>query len=223
MSRVMARVLMGAGAVAVAHAEVYMKEKFSSDTLDGWQMSSWKGETCSEDWETAGRKECMGKWEVTSGSWSVDADEQKGLRTTENMAFHAISKQFDKPFSNKNKELVVQFSVKHESYTYGHCAGGYLKLLPSADDPREFGGDTKYNIMFGPDLCSYDVSKIHVILNKGSDNLEKKDEIKLDYDEKNEFTHLYTLHLKPDNSAEVFFDQKSKWSGKLSDGWCVSH
>jgi hypothetical protein len=117
----------------------------------------------------------------------------------------------------------VQFSVKHESYTYGHCAGGYLKLLPeaAAGEPKAFGGDSKYNLMFGPDLCSYDVSKIHLILNKGGDNLEKKDEIKLDYDEKNEFTHLYTLHLKPDNSAEVFFDQKSKWAGKLSDGWCV--
>eukprot|EP01052_Picozoa_sp_SAG31_P064678 SAG31_NODE_23522_length_502_cov_1.136476_1_plen_34_part_10 len=30
-------------------------------------------------------------------------------------------------------------------------------------------------------------------------------------DEKNEFTHLYTLVVKPDNTAEVFFDQKSKW------------
>ena len=134
------------------------------------------------------------------------------------MAFHAISKKFDKPFSNKGKDLVVQFSVKHEGYSYGHCAGGYLKLLPGAGG-KDFGGDTKYNIMFGPDMCSYDVSRIHLIFNKGAGNLLKKDEIKLEYDDKNEFTHLYTLHLKPDNSAEVFFDQKSKWSGKLSDGW----
>ena len=134
------------------------------------------------------------------------------------MAFHAISKKFDKPFSNKGKDLVVQFSVKHEGYSYGHCAGGYLKLLPGAGG-KDFGGDTKYNIMFGPDMCSYDVSRIHLIFNKGAENLLKKDEIKLEYDDKNEFTHLYTLHLKPDNSAEVFFDQKSKWSGKLSDGW----
>eukprot|EP01052_Picozoa_sp_SAG31_P064679 SAG31_NODE_23522_length_502_cov_1.136476_2_plen_56_part_00 len=34
--------------------------------------------------------------------------------------------------------------------------------------------------MFGPDLCSYDVSRIHLIFNKGGENLLKKDEIKLE-------------------------------------------
>ena len=46
---------------------------------------------------------------------------------------------------------------------------------------------------FGPDLCSYDVSRIHLIFNKAGENLLKTDEIKLEYDDKNEFTHLYTL------------------------------
>ena len=73
--------------------------------------------------------------------------------------------------------------------------------------------------MFGPDLCSYDVSRIHLIFNKGGENLLKKEEIKLEHEEKNEFTHLYTLVVKPDNTAEVFLDQKSKWQGKLSEGW----
>jgi len=35
------------------------------------------------------------------------------------------------------------------------------------------------------------------------ENLLKKDEIKLDYDDKNEFTHVYTLILKPDGSFQV--------------------
>ena len=134
------------------------------------------------------------------------------------MAFHAISKKFDKPFSNKGKDLVVQFSVKHEGYSYGHCAGGYLKLLPGAGG-KDFGGDTKYNIMFGPDMCSYDVSRIHLIFNKGAENLLKKDEIKLEYDDKNEFTHLYTLHIKPDGDYEVFFDLESKAKGKIVEDW----
>lgn len=191
-------------AAAGATAEVYMKEKFD-DGIDGWTSTNWK-------------KDEMGKWEATPGKWNVDGQEQKGMMTTENMKFHAAYKNLDTPFSNKGKDLVVQFQVKHEGYSYGHCAGGYLKLLPKAGDDT-FGGDTEYNIMFGPDMCSYDVSRIHLIFNKGGENLLKKEEIKLEYDDKNEFTHLYTLHVKPDNSAEVFFDQKSKWSGKLSEGW----
>merc|ERR1711861_28380 len=31
--------------------------------------------------------------------------------------------------------------------------------------------------------------------------------------------HLYTLHVKPDGTYEIFFDQVSKASGKLVDGW----
>ena len=66
--------------------------------------------------------------------------------------------------------------------------------------------------MFGPDMCSYEVSRIHLIFNKGGENLLKKDEIKLEYDDKNEYTHLYTLHLKPDNSAEVRRSKQTKAS-----------
>merc|ERR1711972_717361 len=40
-----------------------------------------------------------------------------------------------------------------------------------------------------------------------------------DYDDKNEFTHLYTLVLKPDNTFEVYFDLKEKAKGSLHDGW----
>merc|ERR1711907_224158 len=55
--------------------------------------------------------------------------------------------------------------------------------------------------------------------NSEGKNLLKKDEIKLDYADKNEFTHVYTLVIKPDNSYEVFFDLKSKAKGSIVDGW----
>lgn len=44
-------------------------------------------------------------------------------------------------------------------------------------------------------------------------------QIKLEYDDKNEYTHSYVLVVKPDNSFEVFMDFKSKSSGSLLDGW----
>merc|ERR1712196_654293 len=82
-----------------------------------------------------------------------------------------------------------------------------------------FGGDTPYSIMFGPDLCGYDVSRIHLIFEHNGENLLKEDEIKLDYADKDEFTHLYTLVLEKDGSYEVFLDQDSKAQGNIVDGW----
>lgn len=44
--------------------------------------------------------------------------------------FHAISAKFAETFSNRGKDLVVGFTVKHEEHKYGFCGGGYIKLLP---------------------------------------------------------------------------------------------
>jgi calreticulin len=64
----------------------------------------------------------------------------------------------------------------------------------------KFSGDTPYAIMFGPDICGYATKKVHVIVNYNDKNhlINKNIECKTD-----EYTHVYTLHLKPDNSYEV--------------------
>ena len=170
----------------------------------------------STEWKPKGD---MGKFEHTAGEWFVDADVNKGIQTSTDMKFHAISAKLDKPFSNKGKDLVLQFSVKHEKKDYAFCGGGYIKLLGSSIDQKAFGGDTDYHIMFGPDLCGYDVSRIHVIFNYKGENLLKKDDIKLEYADKNEFTHMYTLIVKPDDTYEVLFDGESKSSGDLGGLW----
>merc|ERR1712070_660274 len=74
-------------------------------------------------------------------------------------------------------------------------------------------------IMFGPDLCGYDVSHIHAIFNHKGENLLKTEKISLEYSDKNEFTHLYTLVVNPDGTYEVLFDNESKSTGKLIDDW----
>jgi len=137
---------------------------------------------------------------------------------------HAISAKLDTAASTTSgKPLVVQFTAKHEKKDYSFCGGGYIKLLGSID-PKKFGGDDagengKYAIMFGPDLCGYDVSRIHLIFEHNGENLLKDEDIKLDYDDKNEFTHLYTLILEADGTYQVLMDEEEKASGKLSEGW----
>ena len=185
---------------------VYFEENFSGDWQKRWVSGA-----------PAGKE--MGKFEVTSGKWHVDEEANKGLTTTEDMRFYSISAKMNKKASNKGKPLVVQFSVKHEEHQYAFCGGGYLKLLPDKLKQATFGGDDEYNIMFGPDLCGYDVSHIHLIFNHKGENLLKDDKISLEYADKNEFTHLYTAIIQPTGEYEVLFDNESKSTGKLIDDW----
>jgi len=43
--------------------------------------------------------------------------------------------------------------------------------------------------------------------------------VSLEYSDKNEFTHLYTLVVEPDGTYEILFDLESKAKGKLVDDW----
>jgi calreticulin len=126
--------------------------------------------------------------------------------------------------------LPVQFSVKHEQdidcgggyikllpasrYAMGaqdHSLCSWVLALMrqiskhgwvsrSGKKMKDFGGDTPYSIMFGPDICGYSTRKTHVIVGyKGKNYLIKKD-IKCETDQ---LTHVYTLIIKPDNSYQV--------------------
>merc|ERR1719182_944361 len=99
-----------------------------------------------------------------------------------------------KPSTSKGKTLVLQMSVKIENHQYAYCGGG----------------DNEYHVMFGPDLCGYDVSHIHAIFNNKGENLLKTEKISLEYSDKNEYTHMYTLVVEPDGTYEVLFDLESK-------------
>ncbi|CAM9113176.1 unnamed protein product [Discosporangium mesarthrocarpum] len=72
--------------------------------------------------------------------------------------------------------------------------------------------------MFGPDRCGTSNARTHVIFNyppKGENLLIKKD-VNM---EKDQMSHLYTLHVKADGSYEVMIDQQSVRSGNLEDDW----
>ena len=193
------------GAAALASAEVFFEEDFSNG-MDKWVEGKMPGKE-------------MGKWDITPGKWFVDEQVNKGLTTTEDMRFYSITAKLPKVATSKGKELVLQFSTKIENHQYAYCGGGYIKLMADGIKQETFNGDDPYNIMFGPDLCGYDVSHIHAIFSHKGDNLLKTDKINLEYSDKNEFTHLYTLHIKPDGDYEVFFDLESKAKGKIVEDW----
>lgn len=69
-----------------------------------------------------------------------------GIQTTQDARFYAVSTKFES-FSNKDKPLVIQFTVKHEQNI--DCGGGYVKLFDCSLDPKQLHGDSPYLIMFG--------------------------------------------------------------------------
>merc|ERR1712227_547483 len=199
-SRAMSRAIVLALAiscVALASAEVYFEADFSGDWESRWIQSEAKAD--------------YGMMKVSSGKYYGDEEAGKGLQTSQDAKFYAISAK-TKEFSNEGKTLVVQFSVKHEQDI--DCGGGYLKL--GAYEPEKFEGSSKYNIMFGPDICGSSTKKTHVIFNYKEKNLDKKKEVRAESDT---LSHLYTLIVKPDNTYEVQIDMNKVDSGSLTDGW----
>jgi len=190
------------GLVALAQATNYFEETFNS----GWE-SRW---VKSKNKESEGTQ---GKWGWSAGKYFGDAEADKGLQTTEDARFYQISAAFPK-FSNKDKDLILQYSVKHEQRI--DCGGGYIKILPSGADQENFNGDTPYNIMFGPDICGSSTKKTHLIFNYNGKNHLIKKEIKCENDE---WTHLYTLIVHPDNTYEVQIDGTEVAKGSLREDW----
>merc|ERR1712012_539841 len=187
--------------VGTALAEVYLEERFDKDDwASKWVQSTHKGAEA-------------GKFEWTAGKFYGDADKDKGIQTSQDAKFYALSTEF-KPFSNKDKPLVVQFTVKHEQNI--DCGGGYAKLFDCSLDQTDMHGESPYLIMFGPDICGPGTKKVHVIFNyKGQNHLVKK-EIRCKDDV---FTHLYTLIVQPDGSYEVLIDNESAQKGTLEEDW----
>merc|ERR1711937_773609 len=182
--------------LGAAAAEVYFEEDFSGDWESRWVVSE--------------NKDDLGKFVVTAG---INGDSSNvGLKTSQDAKFYGISAA-TKEFSNKDKPLVVQYSVKHEQGI--DCGGAYLKLGGSPFDGKKFHGETPYNVMFGPDICGM-TKRTHLIFNYKEKNLLKDKDMRTESDE---LTHVYTLVVKPDNTFAVSIDGSEVESGKLADGW----
>jgi len=195
-----AAVLVALFGAALADPTVIFEERFEGD-LSKWVQSTAKGGEA-------------GKFELSAGKFYGDAEKDKGIQTSQDARFYGLSSKFDKPFSNDKKDVVIQFTVKHEQNI--DCGGGYAKIFDADLDQDNMHGDSPYLIMFGPDICGPGTKKVHVIFNYKGENLLIKKDIRCKDDV---YTHLYTLILKPDNTYEVKIDNEKVESGDLEADW----
>ena len=63
------------------------------------------------------------------------------IQTATDARHSAISAKIPE-FSNKNRTLVLQYSIKLEQDI--ECGGGYIKLISGFVNQKKFGGDTPY-------------------------------------------------------------------------------
>merc|ERR550537_969772 len=191
------------GLLAQTSAKVYFSEEFNAGWESRWVVSKWK--------ESEGT---AGTWKLNAGKWFSDAEADKGIQTQEDSKFFGITANFDS-FSNKGKDLYIQYQAKYEKDI--ECGGGYVKLGPKMADQTGFGDPTIYNIMFGPDKCGY-TKRTHLIFNYNGKNVLKKSDLSYKQ-EPDQISHLYRMTLKPDNTVRVDIDQENVYEGALKDDW----
>ncbi|KAL9650602.1 hypothetical protein ABK040_006403 [Willaertia magna] len=186
---------------AIVSAETFFYEPFHA----GWESR----------WVQSKAKTDYGVFKWTAGDWYGDAEEDKGLQTSQDARHYSISARFDKPAtSRQDKPLVIQFSTKHPQNI--DCGGAYLKFLPTGANQENFKDDTEYRIMFGPDICGSATRRVHFIFNYKGKNLLWKKTLPCEVDQ---LTHVYTAIVNPDATYEVQIDGVKKESGNLYDDW----
>ncbi|KAM7539451.1 hypothetical protein Aperf_G00000053611 [Anoplocephala perfoliata] len=179
--------------------EVYFEDRFLNKNIDQWTISEKEPEK-------------LGKCEFDIPASIFDEKEDGGMNTTEAARFYRYSAPFKRTFKNKDKNMCVQFSVK---YPFGaECGGAYVKLMGEDFKAGEFNGETPYEIMFGPDVCGYDTRMVHVIFSYEGKNHLVKEKVPFLV---NNMTHLFTLHVFPNNTFAVLVDRELKRNGSLVD------
>ncbi|KAK9042669.1 hypothetical protein V6N11_017735 [Hibiscus sabdariffa] len=107
-----------------ALSEIFFEERFEDGWKSRWVLSDWK--------RSEGK---AGTFKHTAGKWSGDPDD-KGLQTYNDAKHYSISAKIPE-FSNKNRTLVVQYSIKFEQDI--ECGGGYIKLHSGYVNQKKFG------------------------------------------------------------------------------------
>jgi calreticulin len=183
---------------ALANGAVHFEEDFTDSNWESrWVASTHKGSEA-------------GQLGLSHGKFYGDAKADVGLKTLNDARFYQVSAAFPE-FSNEGKDLVLQFSVKHEQDI--DCGGGYVKILPAGLDQSDFNGDSVYNIMFGPDICGGTRRTHAIITYKGTNYLINTNvEVRSDV-----LSHLYTFIIHPDQTYKILIDNSVVKEGNFDD------
>ena len=157
-------------------------------------------------------------WIQGSGFVKSTLECDKALVAKNPATRYGIATLFDRPVTNQESDLVIQYEVRFQKQM--ECGGAYIKLLRdgSLRSAEELRDDTPFVVMFGPDICGT-MDRVHVIIPHFNPKSGKWSEHHLrggprPMNDTN--THLYTLILRHDDSVEILIDQINKFTGDLN-------
>jgi len=187
----------------LASSKIYLSETFDDSWASRWVVSTWKD-----------KEGTAGVWGHGTGPWFGDENKDKGLRTTVDSRFYAVSRQLDEviDLDKSRKDLVVQFSVKHPQKM--DCGGGYLKLLGQNVKQAQFGGSTPFTVKVGPDICGTQKKDVLFSLSPPDEGVEHS-LTKFIRCFTDRLTHVYRLVLHPDNTFSIALDGDVKHEGSI--------
>jgi hypothetical protein len=142
------------------------------------------------------------------GNWDI----QVGMKTLDPKKFYHVTADIGKSINNRGKLLIISYTAKLEMNP--NCTGAYLKILPDTTNQSSFNENDPYEIMFGPDLYSPTHRDLQLIMKFGNVTKRTKTMMRAPMDN---FTHLYSLIIKPSNTFEVMIDRDVVLSGLLRD------
>merc|ERR1711991_116669 len=178
--------------VCVAYSKTYFAEDFGAGWESRWVKSTNKG--------------------AEGGDLVTEGD---GVKTSADAKFYQYSATFPS-FSNKDSDLVFQFSVAHPQGI--DCGGGYFKLMGSGFDQENFSGDTPYAIMFGPDICGA-TKRTHAIITHNEKNHLISKDVPTQSDT---LTHVFTFIINKDHkTSNILVDNESERKGVITEEWDI--
>ncbi|KAL6611010.1 Calreticulin-domain-containing protein [Neocallimastix californiae] len=179
--------------------KVYFKETFDDDT---WKTKWIQNEDTKK----------FKNFEVVGSIYDSESI-NKGLKTTTDNAFYAISAPLDEIFSTKEKTLVIQYTMKQESKLT--CSSNYIKLFPRNLKQKQLNSNSHFNLLFGPNKCkSFNETQAFLTYKQKKPLLKKHIDTTADH-----LTHLYTFVIKPDQTYQILIDNEEKASGHFFDDW----
>eukprot|EP00002_Diphylleia_rotans_P010241 TRINITY_DN2064_c0_g1_i1.p1 TRINITY_DN2064_c0_g1~~TRINITY_DN2064_c0_g1_i1.p1 ORF type:complete len:417 (+),score=97.41 TRINITY_DN2064_c0_g1_i1:47-1297(+) len=177
-----------------------------------FQDSDW-----TERWIHSSLEKYCGNFVVEHPPFDFIRQGDHALVAKDGGCHHAISHQLMDPFEIVNGTLVLQFEVLLQQKV--ECGGAYIKLMAEDENfhAENFDNRSPYLIMFGPDRCGTDGQVLFIFRHRhpitgvwSEKRMVNPPKIKGDLK-----PHIYTLHLKGNNSFDIFIDQERIRSGSL--------
>jgi calnexin len=179
-------------------------------------LETFNGDHWTSTWVPSTDPKYTGDWKVEESEY-VRVSGDRGLVVGSVAKHHGIGALFPQELDTTGKDLIVQYEVQLQHGL--DCGGAYIKLLTASPslDIKAVNADYTYTIMFGPDKCGAD-NKLHFIIrheNPVSHEVEEKHLTPRPQIKTDKLTHLYTLHVRKDNTFDILIDQEVVKSGDL--------